>query len=263
MTKIKAIFIYSDHPSKSLSISEIVDYLRDYGLCVHDRGNLIESLNLCKEDSFQLAMKIAGSKVQEILTPLDAIPEPDYREANTELQRLTGKNSDRGVLYDGQWLQRMLYKIIAEKFIDEFHGGFIHMVFTSRLFGTFETKRYHARVILAGLPSLISTSGVVEAPARPKEYYWLKAGFLRGGKDIRELDIVYRGKFIVYDDERITQVLKSYALQAVFYELAGKAFCDNPDCCLFNSHWQDDVLRAQLKAKLCLEHRNILDARKN
>jgi len=263
MTKIKAIFIYSDHPSKSLSISEIVNSLRDYGLCVYDRGNLVESLNLCKEDSFELATSIAGIKVQDISTPLDALPEADHREANKELQRLTGKTSDRGVLYDGLWLQRKLYKIIAQKFIDEFQSGFIHMVFTSMLFGTFEAKRYHARVILAGLPSLISTSGIVEAPARPKDYYWLKAGFLKNGKDIRELDMLYSDKFIEYDDERISQVLKSYALQAVFYELTGNAFCDNPDCCLFNSHWQDDVLRAQLKGKLCLEHRNLFDSRKD
>jgi hypothetical protein len=206
------------------------------------------------------------------------------------------------LLYDGLWLQRIFHKIMAEKVPNEFGSGspksfvrpsahdevpldprssrgyprsrgFIHVIFTSRLFGTFETsgslnilpldhyprsQRYHARVILTGLPSLISTSGIVEAPARPKEYYWLKAGFIQGGKDVKELDLIYKGRFIEYDDPRITSVLGPYVLQAIFYELTGNPFCDNPSCSLYNSHWQEEVLKAQLEGKLCEEHRDII-----
>jgi hypothetical protein len=190
-----------------------------------------------------------------------------------ELRRLKGEASSLGVFYDGLWLQRIFYKIMSEKIKGELGSGLVHIVFTGRLFGTFETggslktlpldsyprsPRYHARVILTGLPSLVSTSGIVEAPAKPKDYYWLKAGFIRAGKDVKELDQIYKGRFIEYDDERITPVLKSYTLQAIFYELTGNTFCDNPSCCLFNSHWQEEVLKTQLGGKLCAEHRNVL-----
>jgi hypothetical protein len=241
-----------------LSIVEVIDYLKNHGFSVQDRGNLFEFLSLTQEEAVELARKIAGTRVLDISLPLDEIREPIYGEVDVELRKLTGRVSSLGGLYDGLWLQRILYRTMAEKISDEFRSGFTHIIFTGRLFGTFEVKRYHARVILTGLPSLISTSGIVEAPARPKEYYWLKAGFIQGRKDIRELDLIYKGRFIEYDDTRITPVLGAYALQAIFYELTGNPFCNNPSCCLYNSHWQEEVLRAQLERKLCEEHRNTL-----
>jgi hypothetical protein len=258
MTKIKEIFIYSDYPSNSLSLPQLIDYIKDYGFSVEYRGNFFEFLDLAKEKAQELARKIAGTRVLDISTSLDEAREPIYGEIGVELRRLKGEASTLGVLYDGLWLQRIFYKIMSEKIKGERGSGFVHIIFTGRLFGTFEKSRYHARVILTGLPSLISTSGIVEAPAKPKDYYWLKAGFIRAGKDVRELDQIYRGRFIEYDDKRITPVLKSYTLQAIFYELTGNPFCDNPSCCLYNSHWQEEVLKIQLEGKLCGEHRNLL-----
>jgi hypothetical protein len=51
-------------------------------------------------------------------------------------------------------------------------------------------------------------------------------------------------------------VLKGYVLQAVFYQATGEAFCDDPDCRLFNAHWQEEVLRAQrdVPYDLCPRH---------
>jgi hypothetical protein len=256
--KIQCVFIYSDHPSKSLSVPEIVNYLRNHGFSAEYRGNLFEFLTLHKEGVLELARRIAGARVLDITSPIDEIHEPIYGEVNVEEKRLTGDGSSLGVLYDGLWLQRIFYKIMCEKVPDEFKIGFIHIIFTSKLFGTFETKRYHARVILTGLPSLISTSGIVEAPARPKEYYWLKAGFIQAGKDLDELDQIYKGRFIEYDDPRITSVLAPYVLKVIFYEITGNPFCDNPSCCLYNSHWQEEVLKAQIEGKLCDEHRDII-----
>lgn len=258
VAKIKGVFIYSDYPSESLSIAKIISYLKNYEFSVQDRGNLLEFLGLSQEEILELARRIAGARVLDLSTPLDEIREPIYGEVDIELRRVKGRASSLGVLYDGLWLQRILYKMIAEKYPSESEDGFIHVIFTGRLFGTFETKRYHARVILTGVPSLISTSGIVEAPARPREYYWLKAGFIRGGKDVKDLDLIYKGRFIQYDDPRITGVLGSYALQAVFYGLTGNPFCNNPSCCLYNSHWQEEVLKAQFEGKLCEEHRRTL-----
>jgi hypothetical protein len=258
MSQIKRIFVYSDFPSRSLSIQEIIDYLKDYGLTAHDRGNLFKFLDPTTEEALELTNRIGGMRVLDISEPIDEIRAPFFGEINLELERLRGKASSIGVLYDGLWLQRVLYKIMAEKFPNDFRSGSIHIIFTSRLFVTFETRRYHARVVLTGLPSLISTSGIVEAPAKSKEYHWVKAGFIRSGRDIRELDIMYKGKFIEYDDRRITAILRAYALQAVFYELTGDPFCVNPTCCLYNSHWQEEVLNTQIEGKLCKEHEDII-----
>jgi hypothetical protein len=111
-----------------------------------------------------------------------------------------------------------------------------------------------------GTPNLISTSGLVEAPARPREYYWLKAGFIQSGRDIAELDSVYKERFIEYNDSKMTPILGSYALQAVAYEVSGQEFCDDRSCCLYNSHWQEDVLSAQLDGKFCQKHHEIMSS---
>src|SRR5574341_262441 len=248
MAKIKGIFIYSDHPSKSLSFPEIIKYLSYHGFSAKYRGDLFEFLALHKEEVLELTGRIAGTRVLDIETSLDEIHEPTYGEVEEELAELKGKGSSHGTLYDALWLQRIFYKIMNKKNPSEFNGSFIQIIFTSRLLVTFETggslttlpldprpdrgyprsQRYHARVVLTGVPSLISTSGIVEAPARTNEYYWLKASFIQAGKDLSELDLIYKGRFIEYDDPRISSVLASYVLQAIFYELTGNPFCDNP-----------------------------------
>ena len=56
---------------------------------------------------------------------------------------------------------------------NESNTDHVHIVFEDRLICTFseEDWRYHARTIIAGNPSIISTAGIVEAPAKPKEWY--------------------------------------------------------------------------------------------
>jgi hypothetical protein len=109
-----------------------------------------------------------------------------------------------------------------------------------------------------GIPSLVSTSGLVEAPAKPREYYYVRGRMVQSGMDISELDNIYKGRFVDYDDPKITSILTSYALQVIFYELTGKAFCDNATCCLSNSHWQEEVLKVQYQGKLCDKCNDIL-----
>ena len=144
-----------------------------------------------------------------------------------------------------------MHSLLAEKLGEELNGKYIHLIFTGRLFGTFEDRRYHARVVLMGTPSLISTSGLIEAPAKPREYYYVKGRLIQSGMDTAELDNIYKGRFVEYDDPKITSILTSYALQVIFYELTGEAFCDNAACCLSNSHWQEEVLKVQHEGVLC------------
>lgn len=252
------IFIYIDHPSLSLSIDDLRHCLEKFDLDVIFKGNLIESLQLSEEEVIKLATTISGAIIRDINVPNDDIVFPNHRYVNLERKRLTGEADYMGVFYDGYWLQRIFFNLFRDKLTGKITNKIIHIIFTSRLFGTFEKRRYHARVILMGTPTLISTSGVVEAPARPSEYYWLKAGFMQSGRDIGELDSVFKGRFIEYNDPKMTPILGSYALQAVAYEVSGKEFCEDKTCCLYNSHWQEEVLRAQLGGQLCQKHHDII-----
>ncbi len=254
------VCLYTDHPSESLDIKAVAASLEEYGVRTETRGNLFEYLGINGEALYEAAARLASARVPGVESPLDEIRPPAPVEADFEIKLLTGKEKGRGVLslYDGLWVQRVLRKLICDSIPDESGSDFLHIVFTGRLVGTFEGRRYHARVVLLGSPAIISTSGLVEAPARPREYYFIKGGLIQSGRDTRELDDMYRGRFIDYDDPKTTSAISSYALQALFYELSGEAFCDNPDCCLFNSHWQEDVLRVQYEGKPCARCLEIL-----
>lgn len=66
--------------------------------------------------------------------------------------------------------------------------------------------------------------------------------------------------FLRYEDPRITEMAKGYAMQAAFYSLTGEPFCDDPRCRLFNAHWQREMFNAQLGGgDYCPFHRNILE----
>lgn len=208
-----------------------------------------------------LARKIAGTKVRDPMNPITwAEPLPGEIEFERKLLsnptlRLTG------ILYDGFRLQEVARGLLLG---DEFGIEHAHIVFTNRLFGTWDEgdRRYHARVSVYGFPSLISTTGIVEAPAKPKGYYVLKQRYAAFGAHI-PLEVLkekFREKFIDYDDERLTEVMKGYVMQALFYHIFGEPFCGDRRCRLFNSHWQEEVLEAQLsEPEFCERHAKTLE----
>ncbi|NVM55560.1 MAG: hypothetical protein HWN66_17770 [Candidatus Helarchaeota archaeon] len=140
----------------------------------------------------------------------------------------------------------------------------IHIIITNRLFGTFFTGdgRYHIRSILCSKLSLISTAGIVEGPAKPRLFYKLKHQSSALGTNI-PIEIFkdqFKGQFIDYDDPNLTEVLKGFVSQALFFNLKGEPFCSEKDCRLFNAHWQSDLINAQLlQAKFCLKHEKNLE----
>lgn len=152
-------------------------------------------------------------------------------------------------LYDGFELQRIFAQAIQE-------GG-VHIIFTDLLTCTFSEDdwRYHARAVICGTPCIISTAGIVEAPAKPREFYTMQYG----GHGVGPLKKKFAGRFIDYGDERMTQVATGYALQALFFFLTdGEPFCDSDSCRLYNAHWQEDLIRTQVEnPALCARHMSI------
>lgn len=149
-------------------------------------------------------------------------------------------------LYDGFEVQRIFAQSLQER--DSNH---LQVIFTDILTCTFSEDdwRYHARAVVCGTPSIISTAGIVEAPAKPREFYMDPfAGAKR-----------FAGRFIDYGDERMADAAAGYVLQAMFFFLTeGEPFCDSDNCRLYNAHWQEDLIRTQVQNPLlCLKHRSI------
>ena len=109
--------------------------------------------------------------------------------------------------------------------------------------------RYHARIMLAGYPTVISLPGLIEAPAKPKEYY-IRLG--RGAKK-EELDEQFRGRFLDKDSD-LSPFLATYLAATGAYHLLGEPFCDFPGCALYDNHWQKELLEASSRS-LCDRHR--------
>jgi hypothetical protein len=149
-------------------------------------------------------------------------------------------------------MQRLYETLVPEneKTIDN-----IHIILDSRLACTFseDDHRYHARAIICGTPSIISTSGIIEAPAKPKDFYLGQIGWMPTPADIEDLKKQFAGKYIDYDDHRINCIITGYIIQALFFFLKdGNPFCSDAGCRLFNAHWQEDLISTQINnQRLC------------
>lgn len=168
-----------------------------------------------------------------------------------------------GILYDGVEVMRILRSLLPS---GESHLDDLHIVSTRRLLGTFDEgdRRYHARTIVLGYPCLLSTSGLVEAPAKPREFYLRRRASSALGMEIpvEALKADLGDRFLDYGDPRTTEVAKGYALQAFAYHALGEPFCEDPDCRLFNAHWQEEMLRAQVSSgAICKRHTSLLGKR--
>lgn len=160
------------------------------------------------------------------------------------------------VVYNGWDLLGLLQSRILET---ESAFDTLHIYLTPRLMVTEDDmdRRYHARTIIGGQPFIISSSGLVEAPARSMEYYIFQAGYKMKGQEIPDsiMKKKFAGEFLDYHDSRLTEVMLGYLLQAVACQFFGEAFCDDPQCRLFNAHRQQEMLSAQLSLpEFCPRH---------
>jgi len=257
--RIEKLILYDEGTAETLDIEELDQYLGDKmsKVEVEVRGN---PFAFCPEKSPDYARKLASIKIQDANRKMASEQEPLYGEVQYEKRRILGKTRSFGVVYDGFHLQKVFLELIPS---GERSRGFVHIFLTNRLFGTWEEgdKRYHARTSLYGFPSVISTTGLIEAPAKPREYYLLKQQYEMLGRDPLELKDGFKGRFIDYEDERLTEVMKGYIMQAVFYSLTGDPFCEDKGCRLYNAHWQEELIFAQLESgyEFCQRHTNFLE----
>lgn len=163
------------------------------------------------------------------------------------------------VAYNGWAFLGLLHSHILEI---ESTSDTLHIYLTPRLMVTKDDtgRRYHARTIIGGQPFIISSSGLVEAPARSMEYYIFQTGYRVKGQEIPDsvMKKKFAGEFLDYHDSRLTEIILGYLLQAVACQFFGEVFCDDPQCRLFNAHRQQEMLNAQLNLpEFCSHHQEM------
>ncbi len=167
-------------------------------------------------------------------------------------------------IYDAFRLQAIYARLIPPS---EAALSDLHIAFTEELIGTYDLadEQFHLRVIALGRPTIISTSGLIEAPAKPREYYFvqmqLQATGLVTQEDLDDLEEEFSDRCLSYGDERLNLALRGYLLMALFYRMTGEGMCDDPQCRLYDAHWQEELIAAQCHDRLglCPRHEAILN----
>lgn len=254
--KISKIFLYDEPTVPEIKIDRLARFLEET-LCVtvEIRKNFFMHFNSDKNTAHNLA----SSRVFNPYVPFERhIPtkeEMDFEEKSY------GNNSNSNiVLYDGFELQRIMQCMIPN---EELSSEMFHLVFTTRLGCTYDYDdyRYHGRAVICSNPSFISTTGIIEAPAKPRAYYISMHQTISQGLNLDALREQFRGRFLEYHDKNLDQVVRGYALQAILYYITAEPFCDSAECILYNAHWQEDLICAQIQSgKLCMHHQKILES---
>ena len=166
-----------------------------------------------------------------------------------------GGTKPAGNLYDGYRLAAVYSELPTPEELSREH---CHIALTNQLLGTWDRDdlRCHVRTSVYGFPSILSTTGLIQGPARPREFY-LGRGL---GTNQAALEEAFKGRFLGRGDPRLQEVIKGYLLQTLFYHVAGEPFCGDKECRLYNAHWQEEMIHAQTRpgADLCKLHRRQL-----
>ncbi|KXA90673.1 hypothetical protein AKJ36_00285 [candidate division MSBL1 archaeon SCGC-AAA259I07] len=248
--------LYNNSSETDLDLSKIAEHLMEKG--IFEEVEVRDSFPEEYEDEIeQIATALAETQVRNLEKP-ERDFQTESRDIDFEKKLLLGEESGlTSVLYDGFRLSKAFSDLLPE---DERSDSYLHIIFTDRFFATWKpaTKRYHARVSAYGFPSVISTAGVVDAPARPWGSYKIE----KEGDGLKVVDESeeFEGSYVAHGDERLTEIMKGYALQAVFYHLHLGPFCNNKKCALYNPHLQVNIVKSKLsEPDLCTKHRKVLE----
>ena len=264
--KVSKIFLYDEPAVQEIQILNLKNFLLEtfhvdieIKKCIFNNldEKMIERISGCRIFEPKMPFKEHLPNKQEIDFEKSVCEDTKLMEKTTMVE--DAERIEDVVMYDAFEIQKIIYDVITE---NDLNSGNLHIAFTNRLICTYDTtdSRYHGRTVICSNPAIISTTGMIEAPARPKEYYLEVMKCKMQGLSIRDTKKNYDQKFLGYHDKRLSKITEGYLLQAVFYYLTGDAFCDNLNCRLNNAHWQKDLLYSQLKiGKLCDKHQALLD----
>ena len=245
--------MYDEPAVSQIQLERLSIFLKEtFPVQVETRDSI---LKFSKKD---MATKIASCRIFNPRKPYEkhtpSTEEVLFEEANFEDTAKT----ENIIMYDGFEIQKALTELIPN---EERSSGLFHIFFTNKLTCTYDYNdyRYHGRALIGANPSIISTTGIIEAPAKPREYYLDLISNFTQGINVESIKQKYKGTYLEYNDVRLSKIIEGYLLQAIFYFETGEAFCDKMECRLFNAHWQKDLLYSQLEnRKLCETHQQVL-----
>lgn len=246
---LSKIFLYDEPTVPEIKIKKQAKFLEQFFNVEVECRNPITS-NI----STAMSKEIAECKIINLQNPYQKHIPTIY-----EITRIE-KSSQNEIMgtFDGFELQQKISKLISD---EELRIDLLHIVFTKFLTCTYdyEDSRYHGRALIGSNPAIISTTGIIEAPAKPRTYYFDIMTNMQKGLNLESIQKKYSGQYLKHHDKRLEDVIQGYLMQIVFYHITGMPFCKNKQCRLFNAHWQQDLIQSQvIDKKICLMHQQIL-----
>lgn len=256
------IILYNGVKHGHFDVREIVNYVATWfkqNQVIVRKDILNYSLSRTRSKTKDIAKRMSQAKIRNPNSQNNDT-EPLFAEVEFEKKWLANQpEKPLGILYDAMKLQKLHFDMLPPK---ERRLNYLHIVIINQLIGTWDqaNHHYHARVSLYGFPNIISLPGLVEAPAKPREFYVKR----QLGMDPEELKQEFNDRFIDHDDTRMTELVKGYVMQALFYHMTGDPFCTDRSCRLFNAHWQEELIRAQSGngVGFCSVHQKVLSITK-
>jgi len=254
--KISKIIIYKEPSVPEISLDKIKEFIfKQFGIKIEIRENIFNKLDK------QTSEKIASTRIFDLKKSFEK-HHPTMDEILIELENNDMSNKEEMILYDGVELNEIIKELIPET---ENIQDTLHIIFTTKLTCTFDQNdcKYHARTWIGSNPTIISTTGIIEGPAKPKKYYIdIMTNISKGS--IEEIKEKYKGEFLEYNDPRLPDIVEGLLLQIIVYYETGDVFCEDNQCRLFNAHWQKDLFISQIEnKKICEKHEKILNKMKN
>jgi hypothetical protein len=217
----------------------------------------MEKISCCRVFDITSPFKRHTPNKQEIDFEKSVCEDTKLMENTTKVEN--AERIEDVVMYDGFEIQNVISSTISQDCLSQNN---LHVVFTNKITCTYDNldHRYHGRTVICSNPAIISTTGMIEAPAKSREYYLDAIKCKMEGLDLKSVKENHYGEFLDYHDQRLSKITEGYLLQAIFYYITGDAFCNSLDCRLNNAHWQKDLIYSQIKiSKLCKKHQKILD----
>jgi hypothetical protein len=254
--KISKIIIYKEPSVPQISLDKIKEFIfKQFHIKIEIRENIFHKLDK------QTSKKIASTRIFNLKKSFEK-HYPTIDEILIELENKDMSSKEEIPLYDGVELNEIIRGLIPKT---ENTQDTLHIIFTNKLTCTFDQNdfKYHARTWVGSNPTIISTTGIIEAPAKPKKYY-IDIMTNISNESIEEIKGKYKGEFLEYNDSRLPDIVEGLLLQIIVYYETGDIFCENNQCRLFNAHWQKDLLISQIEnKKICEKHEKILNKMKN
>lgn len=249
--RINKIILYPDDSTPEINKNQLFSFIKEkLKIKVELRDDFVET-NSEKFTKVFSELRVHDLKKKFIY---NSHQESDY-EFEKKFNDYT-KQKQNEIFYEGFKMQKNFSSFLPD---DENTLSVLSIIITNKLIGTFDENdyRFHARAILLGNPTIISTSGIIEGPAKPKKFYLdMMTNFSQISES--EIEKKYQGEFLTYHDLRLPQILEGYIMQAISFIETGEEFCENDFCRIFNSHWQRDLIDLNvIESKLCPKHKKL------